>query len=67
MAVATVLDREYDGIVPWVAYGATAWVMAGRVAGNRHWFSDVMAGAVIGRFFGRLMTHNDVHASTRSH
>jgi membrane-associated phospholipid phosphatase len=56
MAVATVLDREYDGVVPWVAYGATAFVGAGRVVGNRHWFSDVMAGAVIGRFFGRLVT-----------
>lgn len=60
MAVATVLDREYDGVVPWVAYGATALVGAGRIVGNRHWFSDVMAGLVIGRFFGRLMTANDV-------
>ncbi|HEX5032348.1 MAG TPA: phosphatase PAP2 family protein [Candidatus Eisenbacteria bacterium] len=60
MAVATVLDREYDGVVPWIAYGATAFVGASRVAGNHHWFSDVMAGAVIGRFFGRLVTHNDV-------
>ena len=48
------------GIVPWIAYGATAFVGASRVVGNHHWFSDVMAGAVIGRFFGRLMTHNDV-------
>ena len=60
MAVATVLDREYDGVVPWIAYGATAFVGASRVVGNHHWFSDVMAGAVIGRFFGRLVTHNDV-------
>ena len=60
MAVATVLDREYDGVVPWIAYGATAFVGASRVVGNHHWFSDVMAGVVIGRFFGRLVTHNDV-------
>lgn len=66
MAVATVLDREYDGVVPWVAYGATAFVAASRVVGNHHWFSDVMAGLVIGRFFGRLVTHNDVHPSKRS-
>jgi membrane-associated phospholipid phosphatase len=59
MAVATVLDREYDGIVPWVAYGATAFVGAGRIVGNHHWFSDVMAGAVVGRFFGRLVTAKD--------
>ncbi len=67
MAVATVLDREYSGIVPWVAYGATAVVATGRVVGNRHWFSDVVAGAVIGRFFGRLVTakHASAAAQTR--
>jgi hypothetical protein len=59
MAVATVLDRQYDGVVPWVAYGATAFVGAGRIVGNHHWFSDVMAGAVVGRFFGRLVTAKD--------
>ncbi|HET9939889.1 MAG TPA: phosphatase PAP2 family protein [Candidatus Eisenbacteria bacterium] len=67
MAVATVLDREYDGVVPWIAYGAAAFVGASRVAGNHHWFSDVMAGAVIGRFFGRLVTHNDVQHHNVSH
>jgi membrane-associated phospholipid phosphatase len=66
MAVATVLDREYSGIVPWVAYGATALVATGRVVGNRHWFSDVVAGAVIGRFFGRLVTAKDVSAAART-
>jgi len=67
MAVATVLDREYDGVVPWIAYGATALVGASRVVGNHHWFSDVMAGAVIGRFFGRLVTHNDVAHHNAAH
>ena len=65
-AVATVLDREYSGIVPWVAYGAATLVATGRVVGNRHWFSDVVAGAVIGRFFGRLVTTKDASASARA-
>jgi membrane-associated phospholipid phosphatase len=66
-AVATVLDREYSGIVPWVGYGAATLVAAGRVVGNRHWFSDVVAGAVIGRFFGRLVTVKDASAAARAH
>ena len=63
MAVATVLDREYDGVVPWIGYGTAALVGAGRIVGNHHWFSDVMAGAVIGRFFGRLFTGGSASAS----
>jgi len=55
-AVATVLDRRYGGVVRWIAYGAAAFVAASRVIGNHHWFSDVVAGAVIGRFYGRLVT-----------
>lgn len=57
-AVATVLDRRYGGAVGWIAYGVAAFVAASRVIGNHHWFSDVMAGAVIGRFYGRLVTMN---------
>jgi membrane-associated phospholipid phosphatase len=55
-AVATVLDRRYGGVVRWIAYGAAAFVAASRVIGNHHWFSDVVAAAVIGRFYGRLVT-----------
>ena len=36
---------------------------ASRVVGNHHYFSDVMAGAVIGRFFGRIFTMH--HGSPR--
>jgi membrane-associated phospholipid phosphatase len=57
-AAATVLDRRYGGVVGWIAYGAAAFVAASRVIGNHHWFSDVVAGAVIGRFYGRLVTMN---------
>lgn len=56
-AAATVLDREYGGAVGWIAYSAAAFVAASRVVGNHHYFSDVVSGAVIGRFYGRLFTH----------
>jgi membrane-associated phospholipid phosphatase len=55
-AAATVLDRRYGGVVGWIAYGAAGLVAASRVIGNHHWFSDVVTGAVIGRFYGRLVT-----------
>jgi membrane-associated phospholipid phosphatase len=55
-AAATVLDRRYGGAVGWAAHGLAAFVAASRVVGNHHFFSDVMAGAVIGRFFGRIFT-----------
>ena len=55
-AAATVLDRTYGRAAGWTAYGLAGFVAASRVVGNRHFFSDVMAGAVIGRFFGRIFT-----------
>jgi membrane-associated phospholipid phosphatase len=55
-AAATVLDREYGGAVGWAAYGFAAFVGASRVVGNHHYFSDVVTGAVVGRFYGRLFT-----------
>lgn len=57
-AAATVLDRRYGGVVSWIAYGAAAFVAASRVIGNHHFVSDVVTGAVIGRFYGRLVTAN---------
>ncbi len=55
-AAATVLDRTYGLDVGLPAYGLAGFVAASRVVGNRHFFSDVVAGAVIGRFFGRIFT-----------
>jgi membrane-associated phospholipid phosphatase len=55
-AAATVLDRTYGLKVGLPAYGLATFVAASRVVGNRHFFSDVVAGAVIGRFFGRIFT-----------
>jgi len=55
-AAAAVLDRTYGHAAGWTAYGLAGFVAASRVVGNRHFFSDVVAGAVIGRFFGRIFT-----------
>ena len=55
-AAATVLDRTYGRVAGWPALGLAGFVAASRVVGNRHFFSDVVAGAVIGRFFGRIFT-----------
>jgi len=57
-AAATVLDRHYGGVVRWIAYGAATFVAASRVIGDHHFVSDVVTGAVIGRFYGRLVTAN---------
>lgn len=48
---ATMLYKEYKDLSPWVgigAYSAATLVAAGRMMNNRHWLSDVLAGAGIG-------------------
>ena len=45
------LYKEYKDLSPWVgigAYSAATLVAAGRMMNNRHWLSDVLAGAGIG-------------------
>ena len=50
--VATVLATEYRHVpaVPYVAYGLASLVTYSRLNENRHWPSDVFAGAAIGYF-----------------
>lgn len=48
---ATMLYKEYKDLGPWVgigAYSAATLVATGRMMDNRHWMSDVLAGAGIG-------------------
>jgi len=53
-ALATGIDQETSaGWVPWVAYPAAALVGWSRVRDNRHWTSDVVAGAVLGTVVAR--------------
>jgi len=48
-ALASAIDAETESRwVPWIAYPAAALVGWSRVHDNRHWASDVLAGAVIG-------------------
>lgn len=55
---ATMLNKEYGHRSPWVGYGAyTVAISTGvmRMMNNRHWMSDVLAGAgmgIIGTEFG---------------
>lgn len=48
---ATMMHKEYGGRSPWYSIGAYTVATAtsvGRLMNNRHWLSDVMAGAGIG-------------------
>ena len=59
-AVASVIAAHYDDN-PWVdtaVYGAAALVGVSRLNHNKHYLSDVLAGAIIGHFVGRAVVHS---------
>jgi membrane-associated phospholipid phosphatase len=62
-ALASVISEHYDSL--WVqvpAYGLASAVGYARLNNNRHWPSDVLAGAVIGTFVGKTVVHfNEKH------
>lgn len=50
-AAAHILHKEYGGISPWISvagYTVASYVGVSRILNNRHWISDVLAGAGIG-------------------
>jgi len=55
-ATATVLQREFGWKVGVPAYVGAAWVGASRVQAQRHYLSDVVAGATVGILAGRAVT-----------
>lgn len=55
-AAATVIAREQGGAIGWLAYGAAATAGYARIADRHHYLSDVVAGAILGRLIGRLVT-----------
>ena len=55
-ATATVLQSEFGWKAGAPAYAAAAWVAASLVEGNRHYLSDVIAGATLGILAGRSVT-----------
>ncbi|HEY7387509.1 MAG TPA: phosphatase PAP2 family protein [Bryobacteraceae bacterium] len=67
-ALASVIAHEYKHrggkFVPYAAYGLAAVVSAARFAAQKHYASDIVAGAGMGWFIGRYVyqTHQD-HAS----
>ena len=57
-ALASVISEHYN--TPWVqftSYGLASMVGYARLNNNRHWPSDVLAGAVIGTFVGKTVVH----------
>jgi hypothetical protein len=57
-ALASVISEHYD--TPWVqvtSYGLASMVGYARLNNNRHWPSDVLAGAAIGTFVGKTVVH----------
>ena len=62
-ALASVISEHYNA--PWVqitSYGLASAVGYARLNNNRHWTSDVLAGATIGTFVGKTVVHfNERH------
>ena len=56
--LASVISEHYDSL--WVkitAYGLAGTVGYARLNNNRHWTSDVLAGAVVGTYVGKTVVH----------
>ena len=66
-AIASLLDHEYKHkrIVGITAYGLAATVSAARIAAQKHFASDVVAGGAMGWFIGRYVY--DTHMSHLAH
>lgn len=60
-AVAAVLASEYRHRrwVPWTAYGTASLISLSRVSLGRHFPSDVIAGAVLGRSLGKAVVRRN--------
>ena len=59
-AAATVYAMEYKSTiwVPILAYSAATLISASRITENKHWITDVFAGAVLGYITGRHVVNN---------
>jgi membrane-associated phospholipid phosphatase len=57
-ATATVLQRRFGWLGALPAYAFASYVGASRVATDRHYVSDVVAGAFIGTLVGRRVTRD---------
>jgi len=59
-AAATVFAMEYKNTpwVPIVSYSAAGLIGVSRITENKHWFTDVIAGAALGYLCGRQVVNN---------
>lgn len=57
-AVATVIAREYPDRkwIGWLSYSIASLCSLSRIHDNKHWASDVFAGALLGYSIGRLVS-----------
>lgn len=62
-AVATVFAERYPGPVAWGAYTLAAAVSFGRMYTDKHWTSDVVAGALIGWGMGYFLSKRHAEES----
>ncbi|MBV9986253.1 MAG: phosphatase PAP2 family protein [Chitinophagaceae bacterium] len=59
-AAATVYSLEYKDkkLVPWISYGVATLIGLSRITENKHWFTDVVAGAALGYLTGVQVVNN---------
>jgi len=59
-SAATVYAMQYKNhaLVPVLAYSAATLIGLSRITENKHWISDVFAGAAVGYISGRLVVNN---------
>jgi membrane-associated phospholipid phosphatase len=59
-AAATVFAMEYKNhpIVPIISYSAATLIGLSRITENKHWITDVVAGAALGYLTGRQVVNN---------
>ncbi len=59
-AAATVFAKEYHDqpLVPVIAYSAATLIGLSRITENKHWATDVLAGAALGYLTGRQVVNN---------
>lgn len=59
-AAATVFASEYRDrpLVPFIAYGAATLIGMSRITENKHWITDVVAGAALGYITGKQVVNN---------
>jgi len=59
-AAATVFAREYRNrpLIPIIAYTSATLVSLSRITENKHWATDILAGAAIGYLAGKSIVNN---------